>query len=39
VNENLNMRINEAKRIHITPCKIREQLILRFAVCSRSRTC
>ena len=35
INEKLNSRINEAGRIHITPSKIRETYILRFAVCSR----
>ena len=35
VNETLNKRINEAGKIHITPSKIRETYILRFAVCSR----
>ncbi|XP_023323819.1 aromatic-L-amino-acid decarboxylase isoform X2 [Eurytemora carolleeae] len=35
VNEKLNKKINEAARIHITPAKIRDKYILRFAVCSR----
>ena len=35
INEKLNSKINEAGRIHITPSKIRETYILRFAVCSR----
>jgi aromatic-L-amino-acid decarboxylase len=35
INERLNKRINEAGKIHITPSKLREQYILRFAVCSR----
>ena len=35
VNETLNKKINEAGKIHITPSKIRETYILRFAVCSR----
>ena len=35
VNEKLNTRINEAGVIHVTPSKIRETFILRFAVCSR----
>ena len=35
INEKLNKRINEAGKIHITPSKIREKFILRFAVCSR----
>lgn len=35
VNEKLNKSINDEARIHITPAKIREKYILRFAVCSR----
>ena len=35
VNETLNKKINDAGKIHITPSKIRETYILRFAVCSR----
>ena len=35
VNETLNKRINDAGKIHITPSKIRDTYILRFAVCSR----
>ena len=35
INEKLNLKINDAGRIHITPSKIREKYILRFAVCSR----
>ena len=35
VNERLNKNINDAGKIHITPSKIRETYILRFAVCSR----
>ena len=35
INEKLNSKIDEAGRIHITPSKIRETYILRFAVCSR----
>ena len=34
-NEALSKRINEANRIHITPSKIKDTFILRFAVCSR----
>ena len=34
VNEKLNAKINDSGRIHITPSKIREKFILRFAVCS-----
>ena len=35
INEKLNSKINDAGRIHITPSKIRDKYILRFAVCSR----
>ena len=35
VNEKLNAKINDSGRIHITPSKIRDKFILRFAVCSR----
>jgi len=35
MNEKLNKSVNEEARIHITPAKIRESYILRFAVCSR----
>ena len=35
VNETLNKKINEAGKIHMTPSKVRDTFILRFAVCSR----
>ncbi len=35
INEALNKKINDKGKIHVTPCKVRGQFILRFAVCSR----
>lgn len=35
MNEKLNKRINDDRKIHITPSKIKDTYILRFAVCSR----
>lgn len=35
LNEKLNKSVNEEGKIHITPAKIRDSYILRFAVCSR----
>ena len=35
INEELNKRINDEKKIHITPSKIDGTYILRFAVCSK----
>ena len=35
INERLCKNINEDNKIHITPSKICERFILRFAVCSR----
>ena len=35
VNEVLNKKINDRGKIHITPCNVNGQFILRFAVCSR----
>ena len=35
VNEKLNKKINESGKIHLTPAKVGDIYILRFAVCSR----
>ena len=35
VNEKLNKTINDRGKIHVTPCKVGANFILRFAVCSR----
>ncbi|XP_065523785.1 aromatic-L-amino-acid decarboxylase isoform X2 [Lathamus discolor] len=36
LNEALLKSINEAKKIHLVPCHLREKFVLRFAVCSRT---
>lgn len=36
INETLNKNINDEGRIHITPSKVGETFILRFAVCART---
>ncbi|XP_054713370.1 aromatic-L-amino-acid decarboxylase-like [Uloborus diversus] len=38
LNEELNRRVNERRRIHITPTRVRDRYILRFAICSRVTT-
>ena len=35
INEKLNKNINDRGKIHVTPCKVGANFILRFAVCSR----
>uniref|UniRef100_A0A672TLR8 Aromatic-L-amino-acid decarboxylase n=1 Tax=Strigops habroptila TaxID=2489341 RepID=A0A672TLR8_STRHB len=35
LNEALLKSINEAKKIHLVPCHLREKFVLRFAICSR----
>ena len=35
INEELNKKINDRGKIHITPCNVNGKFILRFAVCSR----
>lgn len=35
LNENLNKTINDNGKIHVTPCRVGDKFILRFAVCSR----
>ena len=36
VNEQLNHAINDSKVIHVTPTRVNDQFILRFAVCAKS---
>nr|XP_058930688.1 aromatic-L-amino-acid decarboxylase isoform X2 [Kogia breviceps] len=36
LNEALLDRINSAKKIHLVPCHLRDQFVLRFAICSRT---
>uniref|UniRef100_A0A493SZ26 Aromatic-L-amino-acid decarboxylase n=1 Tax=Anas platyrhynchos platyrhynchos TaxID=8840 RepID=A0A493SZ26_ANAPP len=36
LNKALLKSINEAKKIHLVPCYLREKFVLRFAVCSRT---
>ncbi|KAB0375587.1 hypothetical protein FD755_012230 [Muntiacus reevesi] len=36
LNEALLESINSAKRIHLVPCSLRDQFVLRFAICSRT---
>ncbi|XP_035109284.1 aromatic-L-amino-acid decarboxylase isoform X2 [Callithrix jacchus] len=36
VNEALLQRINNAKKIHLVPCHLRDKFVLRFAICSRT---
>ncbi|XP_054941118.1 aromatic-L-amino-acid decarboxylase isoform X5 [Physeter macrocephalus] len=36
LNEALLERINSAKKIHLVPCHLRDQFVLRFAICSRT---
>ncbi|KAM3680776.1 aromatic-L-amino-acid decarboxylase isoform 2-T2 [Ammospiza maritima maritima] len=36
LNEALLKSINDAKKIHLVPCHLREKFVLRFAVCSRT---
>ncbi|XP_015345826.1 aromatic-L-amino-acid decarboxylase isoform X1 [Marmota marmota marmota] len=35
LNEALLQRINNAKKIHLVPCHLRDKFVLRFAICSR----
>ena len=35
INEKLNKTINDRGKIHVTPCKVGGNFILRFAVCSK----
>ncbi|KAB1253778.1 Aromatic-L-amino-acid decarboxylase [Camelus dromedarius] len=35
-NEALLERINSARKIHLVPCHLRDQFVLRFAICSRT---
>ncbi|XP_011375572.1 aromatic-L-amino-acid decarboxylase [Pteropus vampyrus] len=35
LNEALLEKINTAKKIHLVPCRLRDQFLLRFAICSR----
>lgn len=35
LNEALLEKINTAKKIHLVPCHLRDQFVLRFAICSR----
>ncbi|GFW69540.1 aromatic-L-amino-acid decarboxylase [Trichonephila clavipes] len=37
-NESLMKRINDRRKIHMTPTIVRDSFILRFAVCSRYTT-
>lgn len=34
--EALLERINNAKKIHLVPCHLRDKFVLRFAICSRT---
>uniref|UniRef100_A0A8C0B265 Aromatic-L-amino-acid decarboxylase n=1 Tax=Buteo japonicus TaxID=224669 RepID=A0A8C0B265_9AVES len=36
LNKALLKSINEAKKIHLVPCHLREKFVLRFAICSRT---
>ncbi|XP_023777614.1 aromatic-L-amino-acid decarboxylase isoform X2 [Cyanistes caeruleus] len=36
LNEALLKSINDAKKIHLVPCHLREKFVLRFAICSRT---
>uniref|UniRef100_A0A8C0GFU9 Aromatic-L-amino-acid decarboxylase n=1 Tax=Chelonoidis abingdonii TaxID=106734 RepID=A0A8C0GFU9_CHEAB len=36
LNEALLKSINEARKIHLVPCHLREKFVLRFAICSRT---
>lgn len=36
LNEALLKSINDAKKIHLVPCYLREKFVLRFAICSRT---
>ncbi|XP_008934279.1 PREDICTED: aromatic-L-amino-acid decarboxylase isoform X5 [Merops nubicus] len=36
LNKALLKSINEAKKIHLVPCHLREKFVLRFAICSRA---
>ncbi|XP_075351773.1 aromatic-L-amino-acid decarboxylase isoform X5 [Mycteria americana] len=36
LNKALLESINEAKKIHLVPCHLREKFVLRFAICSRT---
>ncbi|XP_043318453.1 aromatic-L-amino-acid decarboxylase isoform X5 [Cervus canadensis] len=36
LNEALLESINSAKKIHLVPCSLRDQFVLRFAICSRT---
>ncbi|TEA36424.1 hypothetical protein DBR06_SOUSAS10810011, partial [Sousa chinensis] len=36
LNEALLERINSARKVHLVPCHLRDQFVLRFAICSRT---
>ncbi|XP_034617229.1 aromatic-L-amino-acid decarboxylase-like [Trachemys scripta elegans] len=36
LNEALLKSINDARKIHLVPCHLREKFVLRFAICSRT---
>ncbi|XP_010138468.1 PREDICTED: aromatic-L-amino-acid decarboxylase isoform X3 [Buceros rhinoceros silvestris] len=36
LNKELLKNINEAKKIHLVPCHLREKFVLRFAICART---
>ncbi|CAK7308718.1 Aromatic-L-amino-acid decarboxylase [Vulpes lagopus] len=36
LNEELLERINDAKKIHLVPCHLRDKFVLRFAICART---
>uniref|UniRef100_A0A8C6ZLI7 Aromatic-L-amino-acid decarboxylase n=1 Tax=Nothoprocta perdicaria TaxID=30464 RepID=A0A8C6ZLI7_NOTPE len=39
LNKALLKTINDAKKIHLVPCHLREKFVLRFAICSRTVEC
>ncbi|XP_078274808.1 aromatic-L-amino-acid decarboxylase-like isoform X1 [Rhinoraja longicauda] len=36
LNEKLLKKINDARKIHIVPCQLRDKFVLRFAICGRT---
>ncbi|XP_069768338.1 aromatic-L-amino-acid decarboxylase isoform X3 [Narcine bancroftii] len=36
LNEKLLKRINDARKIHIVPCQLRDKFVLRFVICGRT---